>query len=84
MWQTFAASRNKLKDLQSAAETGKPAAVKNLMTLRPVTVAGQKEPVTELAFVAPYDAKTGFASGKDETILLDVIELYDIHFPFPR
>jgi len=84
MWSQFASARNKLKDLQAAAETGDPAAVRRQMELRPVAVAGHENPLTTLTFVAPFQAESGFNVIGDSTILLDVIELYDIHFPFPR
>ena len=83
IWELFATSRNKLKDLQAAAETGEPTEVSRLLQLRPITLekGTETKQIMRLDFVDPFDPVTGFEDKK--TILLDVIELYDIHFPFP-
>jgi hypothetical protein len=82
LWELFRDSRNKLKDLISAAESDRAAGVLRLLRLRPLEKDG-KSKTDPFAFLgAHYKPETGFSPTNDNTPLLDAGELFDIHFPF--
>ncbi len=80
-WRAFRDSRGKIKALAEAASDG-PEAVKELLTLRGIPdPQNPKKTIRSLAFLPASLQNTGFDQG--ETSLIDVAELFDIHFPLP-
>jgi len=75
VWNAFGESRGKLKDLLAAAEEGSGgAAVRRLLTLRPL------DDREKLDFVEPmFDGETGFSNSG--TPIIDFGELFDLHYP---
>ncbi|WP_394793790.1 Cas10/Cmr2 second palm domain-containing protein [Armatimonas sp.] len=82
-WRAFAESRNKLKALGEAAQDGAEA-VQEFLALRGVPdPENPKATVRTLDFLPRVSSKTGFDNNR-ETVLVDITELFDIHFPLPQ
>ncbi|WP_395095189.1 Cas10/Cmr2 second palm domain-containing protein [Armatimonas sp.] len=82
-WQTFAGARNKLKALAEAAQDG-PEAVREFLALRGVPDATNPEAVCRTLEFLPGSRKTDGFDTNGQTVLFDIAELFDIHFPLPR
>lgn len=85
LWNTFGEARGKWKRvIAAAAEGNRGEAVKRLLRLTPLRRGADRTDqgvnTRPFAWAAPYNAESGFNSSG--TVLLDLGELFDIHFPF--
>ncbi len=81
-WGAFAESRGKLKALAEAAQDG-PSAVQEFLMLRGVPEATKPDAKNKsLDFLSPGLQKNGFNGAR--TPIIDISELFDIHFTLPR
>lgn len=88
MWAAFDGQRNKLKDIIAAAEDG-PEYIKKILNIRPLEKNeedenGNKKKISRLEFLPEQSQESGFNFGGKKTLLTDLGEIYDIHFPFPK
>ena len=82
-WKTFKESRNKLKALGEAIQDG-PNAVEEFLALRGVPEPENPKATNRtLDFLPLLSRKTGFDSNQ-KTMLGEITELFDLHFPLPR
>lgn len=86
LWQTYGEARSKFKDVVAAAQTGGRTAVQRYLKTRPLN--GNRDPLQcvgqFLGVPANNNAPSdGFTLNGDRTPLLDIAELFDVHYPLP-